>query len=238
MQLKIIYEDENILVVDKPAGVVVFPENSSEKKTLIDELIKRYPQLKLCGSSPRYGIVHRLDKDTSGVLLVAKDNKTLRSLQKQFSEKKVIKKYLALVVGKIRENQGKIKTLIGRDPKNRKKQRIYLPTEPRAFKKGLREAETCYKVKRRFENFTLLELQPKTGRKHQIRCHLAFIGHPVAGDKLYGFKNQSLPLGLKRHFLHSTSLQINLPSSRKKVFIAPLAQDLKNVINNLKQLKE
>lgn len=234
MELKIIYEDKDVLVVDKPAGIVVFPENGAGKKTLIDCLIEKYPQLKLCGVRPRYGIVHRLDKDTSGVLLVAKNEKALKFLQEQFAKKKVIKKYLALVVGKIKENQGEIKTLIGKAEKDRKKQKAYLFSTPEAEKKGLRIAETSYKVVKQYKDFTLLEVQPKTGRKHQIRCHLAFMGHPIAGDKVYGFKNQPKPEGLGRQFLHANYLKIKLPSGNEKELHSELPRDLKEILGKLR----
>ena len=236
MELKIIYEDENVLVIDKPAGIVVFPEGKTTEKTLIDYLIKRYPELKKAGRPPRYGIVHRLDKDTSGILLVAKNGKTLESLQKQFKEGKVEKKYLALVTGNIKTEGGKIETLIGRSPKDRKKQKVYLPHEPgsqgRHPPTTLREAITEYKVLQRFENYTLIEAEPKTGRKHQIRTHFAYLSHPIVGDKMYGFKNQSLPEGLKRKFLHANYLRIELPNGEIKEFKSELPSDLKLCLPN------
>jgi len=196
MDLKIIYEDNNVLVIDKPAGTVVFPEGKTKKETLIDYIIEKFPDLENTGNAPRYGMVHRLDKDTSGILLIAKNDKTLEFLQKQFKERKVKKKYFALVVGNVKNNSGEIKTLIGRSPKDGKKQRVYLPHEPGAERK--REAITEYNVVEKFldkneKNYTLLEVNIKTGRKHQIRTHLAYIGYPIVGDKLYGFKNQPCP---------------------------------------------
>ena len=230
MKLKIIYEDDNILVIDKPPGLIVFPEKEIIEKTLIDHLLEEFPYLKNIGKPPRYGIVHRLDKDTSGILLVAKDNKALEFLQNQFKERKVIKKYLALVIGKI-ENQGKIETLIGRSPQDRRKQKVYLPSEPDS--QGKRKAETYYKIVKRFKDYTLLEVEPKTGRKHQIRCHLNWLHHPIAGDKLYGFKNQPLPKNLTRQFLHASYLKINL-SDKEKEFKSNLPEDLKKVIITIK----
>jgi len=129
MELKIIYKDENVLVIDKPTEIVVFSEGKNEQKTLIDYLIEQHPELKKVGRLPRYGIVHRLDKDTSGILLVAKNNKTLEFLQNQFKERKVTKKYLALAVGEIKQDQGKIETLIGRAPGDRRKQKVYFSGE-------------------------------------------------------------------------------------------------------------
>lgn len=239
MELKIIYENDNVLVVDKTAGIVVFPEGKNlspnEKKTLIECLVEKKPELKKAGLSPRYGIVHRLDKDTSGILLVAKNNDSLLFLQKQFKEGRVAKKYLALATGNIKENQGKIKTLIGRSPKDRRKQKAYFKEEN---PKGKREAETNYKVLKRFEGFTLLEIEPKTGRKHQIRCHLNSIGNPIAGDKLYGFKNQPCPKGLNRQFLHANYLKINLSPNENREFESKLPEDLNKIIKTLKENDE
>lgn len=239
MNLKIIYEDENILVVDKPASIVVFPEGSTKEKTLIDYLLEKSPVLKNVGKSPRYGIVHRLDKETSGILLVAKNNESLRFLQKEFKESKVLKKYLLLVVGDLKPNKGKIETLIGRSPKNRKKQKAFSLTSPEAKRKGLRKAITEYKVLERFSTrdrkyYTLIEVNPKTGRKHQIRCHFSSLGYPAAGDKLYSFKGQPEPESLKRHFLHASSLKIRLLDGKEKEFKSDLPEDLKEVLGKLK----
>ncbi len=232
MNLKIIYEDKDLLVIDKPAGIIVFPEGISKAETLIEHLTKQFPELKKVGKSPRYGIVHRLDKDTSGILLIARDKNSLVHLQKQFKERQVRKKYIALVEGIIKENEGKIKTLLGRSPKNRKKQRVFLYGEPKS--QGKREAETHYRIIERFNNYTLLEIEPKTGRKHQIRCHLAWIHHPIVGDKLYGFKNQSFS-SLNRHFLHANYLKIKLPNGKEKEFESELPSNLKNIIKHLKE---
>jgi 23S rRNA pseudouridine1911/1915/1917 synthase len=201
---KIIYQDENLLVIDKPPGVEV--ENIERR-------------------------IHRLDKDTSGILLIAKNDQALEFFQKQFKEKKVIKKYLALVVGRLKTDQGKIETLIGRSPKDRRKQKVYFKGEPGA--KGKREAITEYRVLQRFKDYTLVEVFPKTGRKHQIRCHFAYLSHPLAGDKLYGFKGQPCPKDLKRQFLHSSYLKIKLPNQKSKEFKAPLPGDLKKILKTL-----
>jgi len=206
-KVKIIYEDDNLLVIDKPAGVVA------------DEIPRR---------------IHRLDKDTSGILLVAKNDKALEFLQKQFKEREVKKKYLALVAGNLKKEEGVIETLIGRSPGDRRKQKVYLPSEPNAQEK--RKAVTEYKVLQRFENYTLIKVEPKTGRKHQIRTHLAYLGHPVAGDKLYGFKNQPRPEGLKRQFLHASYLKVKLPNGKTKEFKSELPNELKLCLQNLKPL--
>jgi len=199
--MRVIYEDENLQVLDKPAGIDV------------DNIPRR---------------VHRLDKDTSGILLVAKNDKALEFFQKQFQERKVEKKYLCLVVGNLKNKEGEIKTLLGRSPKDRRKQKVFLFGEPEAL--GKREAITNYKVLERFKNYDLIEVEPKTGRKHQIRAHFSYLGHPIAGDKLYGFKNQLCPKGLKRQFLHASYLKIKMPDEKIKEFRLELPEDLKSVI--------
>ncbi len=234
MNIKIIYENSDVLVIDKPAGIIVFPEGESLKskeKTLIDLLLEKFPDLKNAGETPRYGIVHRLDKDTSGTLLVAKTNEALIFFQKQFKNRTIEKKYMALVVGLIKENDGIIETLIGRAPSDKRKQKAYLLNDP--MSEGKREAITKYKVLQRFEDYTLLEVKIETGRRHQIRCHLSYIHHPIAGDKMYGFKNSPTPKGLTRQFLHAAYLKIQLPDSQIKEFKSDLPEDLKKIINNL-----
>ncbi|HDL74887.1 MAG TPA: RluA family pseudouridine synthase [bacterium] len=228
--MKIIYEDDDLLVADKPAGIVVFPEGKSNEETLIDYLLKEFSYLKNVGQEPRYGIVHRLDKDTSGVILIAKNDESLRYLQKQFKEGKVSKKYIALVVGEIKENQGKIESLIGRDSKDRKKQKTYLYLEPEAQKKGLRTAVTRYNVLKRFKGYTLLEVFPETGRKHQIRVHLLYLGYPIAGDKIYSFKGKLIPKGLKRQFLHANCIKIKMVNGKTKEFCSELPEDLEQAL--------
>ncbi len=225
MDLKIIYEDNDLLVVDKPAEVVVFPEGTVTEKTLLDYLIEQKPGLKSVGETPRYGVVHRLDKDTSGVLLVAKSHEGLIFLQKQFKNREVEKRYLALATGVIKDDSGEIKTFIGRSPGDPRKQVV--------LDSGEREAITDYKVLQRFEKYTLLEVNMKTGRKHQIRCHLASIHHPIAGDALYGFKDSPKPEGLARQFLHASYVKIMLPSSVTKEFNSDLPEELENIKNKL-----
>lgn len=199
--MKVIYEDENVKVIDKPAGVT------------IDNFIKP---------------AHRLDKNTSGVLLLAKNDKTLEFLQKQFKERKVEKKYLALVVGNLKKEKGEIEGLMGRSPKDKRKQKVYLPHDPKA--EGKRLAKTYYQVLQKFKEYDLIEAEPKTGRKHQIRAHFAYLGHPIAGDKLYGFKNQPCPKNLKRQFLHSSYLKIKLLDGKIKEFESELPKDLKQCL--------
>jgi len=203
--MKIIYEDENVLVIDKSAGINA------------DDFEKR---------------VHRLDKDTSGILLIAKDAQVLEFLQKQFQERRVEKKYIALVTGQLKNNEGIIETLLGRCQKDGKKQKVYLPFEPGA--KGKRKSITKYKVLQKFKDYTLIEVELKTGRKHQIRAHFSYLGHPLAGDKMYGFKNQPCPKNLKRQFLHANYLKIELPNREIKEFKSALPKDLKLCLQKLK----
>jgi 23S rRNA pseudouridine1911/1915/1917 synthase len=231
MDIKIIYEDNDVLVVDKPAGIVVFPEGQTTEGTLIEALLDKYPELKSAGQAPRYGIAHRLDKDTSGILLVAKNSEALIFFQNQFINRRVEKKYVCLVEGDIKENTAEINTLIGRSPQDPRKQKAYSLNES---KTGRREAITEYKVLERYEEYTLLEVQIKTGRKHQIRCHLSYLQHPIAGDKLYGFKNSPIPNGLTRQFLHASYLKIQLPSGDTKEFNSELPEELNNILKNLK----
>lgn len=204
--MKVIYEDENVQVLDKPAGVNA------------DDIPKR---------------VHRLDKDTSGVLLTAKNEKILEFLQKQFQNRKVEKKYIALVVGNLKDREGTIETLLGRSPNDRRKQKVFLPQNPEA--EGKRMALTEYKVLQRFKNYDLIEAEPLTGRKHQIRAQMAYLGHPIAGDKLYGFKNQLSPKGLNRQFLHAAFLKIELPNGEIKEFKSNLSNDLELCLQKLVQ---
>jgi 23S rRNA pseudouridine1911/1915/1917 synthase len=231
MDIKVIYEDNDVLVVDKPAGLVVFPEGQTTERTLIEALIKKYPELKNAGEAPRYGIVHRLDKDTSGVLLVAKSNEALIFLQKQFINREVEKKYVCLVEGVMENDSGNIKTLIARAKGDPRKQKTYSAINA---PKSAREAITEYKVLERFKDYTLLEVQIKTGRRHQIRCHFSYLHHPIAGDKLYSFKNSKIPEGLTRQFLHAKYLKIKLPDGETKEFQSNLPEELQKVLKNLK----
>lgn len=231
MKLEIIYEDNDLLVVDKPAGLPVFKEGNISEKTLADYLLEKFPELKGVGENQRCGIVHRLDKDTSGILLVAKNNKTFAFLQEQFKKGEVEKKYAALVVGKPNAEEGTIETLLGRNPNDGKKQKVFMFGEP--ANGNLRKAITQYRVLKKFKDYSLIEAVPKTGRKHQIRCHMAYLQHPLAGDKMYGFKKQSCPEELTRHFLHASYLKFKLPNKETKEIKSELPEELKNVLKKL-----
>ncbi len=223
-----VYENKNLLVVKKPAGLPVY---QPEERSLIQQLIKDYPDLAKVGSPPRYGLVHRLDKETSGLVLVAKNKQALSFFQKQFQERKAEKKYLALVVGHLRPQEGVIQAPIGRSKKDFRKQKIFLPADPQSS--SAREAITYYKVLQEFSRFSLLELSPKTGRRHQLRVHLAWKHHPLVGDKRYGFKQQSRVKYLEHQFLHAFYLKIQLMDGEEKEFSLPLPSNLKKVLTCL-----
>ncbi len=227
-QIKTIYQDNDLLVADKPPQMITFREGQEEGEFLMDYLIKQYPSLKNTGEKPRYGAAHRLDKETSGIVLIAKSNDFFSYLQDQFKKREVYKEYIALCVGNIKED-GIIETHIGRSPRDRKKQKVYPLYNP----KNPRLAITEYKVLKNFKNYTLIKVIPKTGRKHQIRCHMAHIGCPIAGDKMYGFKNQILPDNLNRHFLHAQFIKIKKEKEFKS-FFSELPEDLDIVLKKIK----
>lgn len=225
--IDIIYEDSDVIAVNKPPGIVVYNESGvKEKQTCLSSLlIKTFPSLQGVGGE-RNGAVHRLDKDTSGVLLFAKNNTSLVFLQKQLLEKKAKKEYITLVYKKMNKERGTISSFIDRSPKDRRKQRAH-------FIKGKgRRAITSFKVIRKFEDFTLLKVIIKTGRKHQIRCHLSFIGHPIAGDTLYKFKDSKNLDLIKRQLLHARRLKIETPSG-EKCFFAKTPSDFKKALMSL-----
>ncbi len=216
--LKIIYEDEDVLVVDKPAGLAVHPAPGHPSHTLVNAVLNYLPSLAGEDDSLRPGIVHRLDKDTSGLILIAKNRVSQANLSAQFKNRVVKKAYLALVKGKLTPEQGIIEAAIGRDRHHR--QRMAVVT------KG-REARTEYRVIRYYGNHTLLEIKPETGRTHQIRVHLAAIGFPVVGDVAYGLKSPRFP----RQFLHAGKIAFRLPSTGDFVeFESPLPPDLTQVL--------
>jgi 23S rRNA pseudouridine1911/1915/1917 synthase len=227
--IEVIYEDKDVLAVNKPPGIIVFHEKeNSEGDSLATRVVKEFPQLEKVGKERR-GAVHRLDKETSGVVLFAKNNTSLAFFQKQLLEKKAKKRYITLVFKTLKKDEGEINTFIDRSPKDRRKQRAL------TNKEGKREAVTFFKVLERLRDYTLVEVFPKTGRKHQIRCHLSFIGHPVVGDRLYSFKDQKKPACLKRHFLHAESIEIKLTSGQLKKICAPLSEDLEGVLKLLRK---
>jgi len=219
--LNILYEDDDLLVIDKPAGLTVHPAPGHPAHTLVNAIVSRFPHLADIGDSLRPGIVHRLDKDTSGVMLVAKNNVAQANLVDQFKARLVVKAYLALVKGRLTPENGVIEAPIGRDPRNRKRMAVVAEG---------REARTEYQVIKYIGDYTLLEVRPQTGRTHQIRVHLSAIGYPVVGDKVYGVKSAYL----SRQFMHACRLGFKLPSTGKYVeFKSELPPDLAQALENI-----
>jgi 23S rRNA pseudouridine1911/1915/1917 synthase len=224
--LRIVYEDADIVVVDKPAGMVVHPAFGHHSGTLVNALLAHCPDLAGIGGVARPGIVHRLDKDTSGLIIVAKRDAAHRNLQEQFKQRLVHKTYLALTEGVLPVPNGVIDAPIGRDPKHR--QRMAVVT------RGGREARTEYHVQEHFGEHSLVAAEPITGRTHQIRIHFAFIGHPLVGDRVYGLRKQRL--ALDRQFLHAARIAFALPGSGQTVeFTSPLPEDLQKLLSTLRE---
>jgi 23S rRNA pseudouridine1911/1915/1917 synthase len=225
--LEIIFENDDLLVVNKPAGMVVHPAAGHTSGTLVHAALAHAPEMEGIGGEQRPGVVHRLDRDTSGLILLAKNDQAHRWLQDQFRLRKVQKVYLALVDGHPPTPTGRIEAPIGRDPKQRKKMAV-VPSD-----KG-RQATSEYHTLEAFPAHTLLEVHPITGRTHQIRLHLAFIGCPVAGDTLYGHRHSTIPL--PRQYLHAARLTIHLRGeSGPRTFEAPLPEELVEVLKYLRQ---
>lgn len=230
--LDFLYEDDSLLIVNKPAGMVVHPAPGHDRGTLVHALLYHCRDLPGIGGRERPGIVHRLDKDTSGVMVVAKTDLAHQRLSKQFKDHSIARRYLALVFGIIRKKEGRIVLAIGRDRVDRKK--ISARTaHPRA-------SETAFVVRERLKEATLLELSPQTGRTHQIRVHMAHLGHPVLGDKIYGGK-QACKSGVpcERQMLHAASLGFVHPVSREEMnFSAPIPPDMQSVLEVLRRLRD
>jgi len=235
--INILYEDSSILVIDKPPKMVVHPAPKNPSGTLVNAILYHCKDLKGINGILRPGIVHRLDKDTSGVMVVAKDDDAYHKLTSQFKNRTVEKVYLAIVLGKFDKKEGVIDSIIGRHPIERKRMSI-------KTKKG-RRALTIWKVLEEFGDFTLLEIHPKTGRTHQIRVHLSSIGHPLLGDPIYGRKKRSwvtddpilnqLISNMGRQALHSLSLEFNHPRTGERIkFISPLPWEMKEVLEYLR----
>lgn len=225
LDLDILYEDGNVIVVNKPAGLVVHPGAGHSKNTLVNALIYHWPEIAQVGEPKRPGIVHRLDKETSGVMIVARNQAAYEWLVKQFKGRKVQKSYLALVDGTPPTPTGRIETRIGRDEKFRQRMAV-------TYGEKGRKAVTEYFTKQDYLDHTLVEVNPLSGRTHQIRVHMAFIGCPVAGDRVYGRRKSSLDL--ERFFLHASGLSIRLPGEKEmRSFEAPLSKDLQKVLEQL-----
>lgn len=235
--LNIVYEDEGIVAVNKPAGMLTHPTHSEKENTLVNFLIERYPEMKKVGDLPagrqvnelRPGILHRLDRNTSGLILAAKNQKAFLFLKEQFLNKSIVKKYIALVDGIPKQKTGIIEYAIKPSKKNRLK-KVAVKTQSYEDKKSIRAAKTEYKVLKTFgEKYALLEVRPLTGRTHQIRVHLSAIGHPIAGDSLYGSKTKEL----KRPFLHAYYLKFMRLNGMPIALEADLPEDLQNFLKSI-----
>jgi 23S rRNA pseudouridine1911/1915/1917 synthase len=245
--LSIIFENDDLLVIDKPAGMVVHPAAGHQRGTLVGAVLGYAPEVGGVGEIERPGIVHRLDKDTSGLILVAKNEPAQRFLQEAFAERKAEKTYLALVAGRPPTAEGRIETDIGRDPSHRQRMAVVPPSRGRA-------AVTIFRTREQFKDYTFLEVHPLTGRTHQIRVHLAYIGCPVAGDTVYGKPASGSPKRregtrsrppsvppergegkTKRQMLHAWRLKIALPNElAPREFEAPLPEDFQSTLDSLK----
>jgi 23S rRNA pseudouridine1911/1915/1917 synthase len=225
--LSVVYEDADLLIVDKPAGLVVHPAPGHSGGTLVNALLARDTEYGGIAGVQRPGIVHRLDRDTSGLLMVAKNDRAQASLMDQLKARGVKKTYLALVAGVVVATSGRIEAPIGRDPHHRTRMAVVPAGRP---------AVTGYRVRERLAGWTLLELDLITGRTHQIRVHLAAIGHPVAGDPLYGTgRSRRGPEGLERLFLHSWRIELQSPSDGHVIrATAPLPAELETVLETLR----
>jgi len=232
IELEIIYQDENIIVVNKPAGLQVHPSDTEKKNTLVNALVVSFPEIKGVndgseGSWMRPGIVHRLDKDTSGAMVVAKNRKTFDELKRQFADREVEKNYVAVVYGNLEKKAGVVDAPIARAA-SFKKQKI-----ARGKTKGTaRPAVTEYRLLERYAEFDFVEVLPKTGRMHQIRVHLASLGHPIIGDVKYKRRNLICPEGVRRQLLHAQKLKFEL-NGRKYAFEAPVPRDFASFLENL-----
>jgi 23S rRNA pseudouridine1911/1915/1917 synthase len=226
ISLNIIFENKDLIVINKPAGMVVHPAPGHSTGTLVNAILGYIPEIEGIGGEERPGIVHRLDKNTSGIIIIAKNDQAHRWLQDQFKNRYVEKMYLALVDGKPPTSTGKIDAPIGRSSSHRK----LMAVVPEG--KG-REAVSEYRTLEKFTFHTLLEIHPQTGRTHQIRVHLASIGCPIVGDTVYGKHKPTIPAS--RQFLHAGEIKITLPGEKEqRLFTAPLPPDLQKLLDELR----
>lgn len=225
--LDIVYQDADLAVINKPQGMTVHMGNGNKQGTLVNALLYNLDSLSGINGVIRPGIVHRIDKDTSGLLVVAKNDAAHLSLSKQIAEKTCRRTYIALLEGVVKQDGGNITTYIGRDPKDRLKMAVVPPEKGKL-------AVTDFTVEERFEGYTLCRFDLKTGRTHQIRVHAKYMGHPVVGDPVYGIKKQKF--ALKGQLLHAMRLEFTHPSTgRRMAFTAPLPDYFTDVLKKLKK---
>jgi len=227
MDLDVVFEDDHLLALNKPAGMVVHPSYGHQSGTLVNAILAGWPETTHVGGLERAGIVHRLDKDTSGLILVAKSDEVHKALQRLFQRRQVKKTYLGLVEGHVSPRNGLIDAPIGRDKRQRKQMAVV---------RSGREAQTGFQVLEFFEEHSLVELEPETGRTHQLRVHLAWMGYPIVGDRVYGYRKQRLLT--HRHFLHAHKLELNHPATLQPLSLAaPLPDDLRQLLRRLRRTR-
>ena len=241
MKIPILYEDKDVLVINKPAGLVVHPDGKTKEKTLVDWLLKKYPRIKNVGEPIvlddgtkiiRPGIVHRIDRDTTGCLIIAKNKDSYEFLKEQFKERKVHKIYQAFVYGILKEERGMINRPIGRSVNDFRKW-----TAQRGIRGEMREAVTYFKTLKTKGDFSFIEAIPKTGRTHQIRVHFNALNHPIVQDRLYAtdfYLKKRGQLGFKRTALHAKDLEISLPSGKLLKVTAPYPEDFAEAVKKFK----
>ncbi len=240
MKIPILYEDKDVVVINKPAGLIVHADGKTKEKTLVDWLLKKIPKIKNVGEPLilsdgtkilRPGIVHRIDKDTTGALVIAKNKDAYEFLKEQFQERKVHKVYQAFVYGNLKDDRGMINRPIGKSPSDFRKW-----SAQRGARGEMREALTYYRVLKKTDALTFIEVVPKTGRTHQIRVHFKAIDHPIVKDALYAPEfslKQKNQLGFKRMALHARELEITLPSGKLLKIVAPYPEDFEKAIKKL-----
>ena len=246
MKIPILYEDKDVVVINKPAGLIVHPDGRStgkkKEKTLVDWILKKYPKIKNVGEAIilddgtkilRPGIVHRIDKDTTGCLIIAKNKEAFEFLKSQFKDRKVHKVYQAFVYGSLKDERGTIDRPIGRSPSDFRKW-----SAQRGARGEMRDAVTYFKVLNKKDDITFIEAMPKTGRTHQIRVHFRSIEHPVVQDELYAsdfYLKKKQQLGFKRLALHARELEITLPTGKLLTVVAPYPEDFEEAIKKIQK---
>ncbi|MFA6797590.1 MAG: RluA family pseudouridine synthase [Candidatus Paceibacterota bacterium] len=242
MKIPILYEDKDVVVINKPAGLVVHPDGKTKEKTLVDWILAECPRAKNVGEPIilndgekilRPGIVHRIDRDTSGVLIIAKTKKAYEFLKEQFKERKVHKTYNVFIYGEMKDERGMIDRPIGRSPSDFRKW-----SSTRGARGEIRDAITYFKVLKVKDGISFVEAMPKTGRTHQIRVHFTAINHPILQDSLYAQKfylEKENQLGFKRTALHARQLEINIPSGKLIKIVAPYPKDFEEAIKEIEK---